>query len=380
MLTFIIDYIPLVFELVQPTGEFSYGDPQNLTSASGPIVSGSVQLANFLVQNQFIVAANTTNTPLASAGISGVFGLGFPFGNASQIVSQLVQRMIPKNTSPNGITDILLSMLPLEAPMLPRLSLSGQLDQPLFTMTLQRTLDEFGGNVGQLTIGDLPNNLSESSLTNVPVRLYSPDEGGIPGPSVNPSATFPLNWEVPLDAVLLNGEQVPLPSNLPGIYTALIDSGSNSLAGPEDVVSFIYSAIASSGSSSNDDIPEIDCSKPVNLTFVFGGRGFPVDSRDFLGFQKSSTVCKASTLKVAPAPTQGRLVSWVLGTPFFKSNLIAFYYGDLMQPSVDPPRIGFLSTVPENSNEAYASDIASASQAGQFFGKLPEITSKRFNG
>lgn len=53
--------------------------------------------------------------------------------------------------------------------------------------------------------------------------------------------------------------------------------------------------------------------------------------------------------------------------------MIAFRYGDLMQPSVDPPRIGFLSTVPGNAEEAYASDIASASQAGQFFGKIPSI-------
>lgn len=40
-----------------------------------------------------------------------------------------------------------------------------------------------------------------------------------------------------------------------------------------------------------------------------------------------------------------------------------------MQPSVDPPRIGFLSTVPDNADQAYASDIAIASSAGQIFGK-----------
>lgn len=124
-----------IFNQTKAVAQFPYGDPHNHTYASGPIVSGSVQLTDFLVQSQFIVAANATNTPLASEGISGVFGLGFPFGNASQITSQLVQRMIPSNTSPNGVTDILLSTLPLQGPMLPRLALSGQLDEPLFTVT-----------------------------------------------------------------------------------------------------------------------------------------------------------------------------------------------------------------------------------------------------
>lgn len=355
-----------IFNRTKAVAQYSYGDADNLAFTSGPIVSGAVLLADFLVENQFIVAANATNTSLASEGISGVFGLGFPFGNASPITNQLLQRMIPKNTSLNGVTDILLSILALDGPMLPRLTLSGQLDEPLFTITLQRTANELGGNVGELSIGELPGNLSDSSLTYLPVRLYSPDEGGIPGPSSNPSATYPLNWEVQLDSVWLNGQELPLPSNLPGIYTALIDSGSSSLAGPEDVVSSIYSAIASKDSS-NNGVPHIDCDTPINLTFVFGGKSFPVDSRDFLGLQQDPEACRASSLTVAPAPTQGRLASWVLGTPFFKSNLIAFRYGDLLQPSINPPQIGFLSTVPDNADQAYASDFANASSANQFF-------------
>lgn len=44
---------------------------------------------------------------------------------------------------------------------------------------------EIGGNVGQLTIGSLPDGVSESSLTWVPVRLYSSTEGGIAAPSTS---------------------------------------------------------------------------------------------------------------------------------------------------------------------------------------------------
>lgn len=45
-------------------------------------------------------------------------------------------------------------------------------------------------------------------------------------------------------------------------------------------------------------------------------------------------------------------------------NLIAFYYGDLAHPSNDPPRIGFLSTVPTTAASALSADIAGAVSTG----------------
>jgi hypothetical protein len=49
------------------------------------------------------------------------------------------------------------------------------------------------------------------------------------------------------------------------------------------------------------------------------------------------------------------------------SNLVAFYYGNLTNPSVDPPRIGFLSMVPDNANSIVQSDIAQAQANGGNF-------------
>ena len=57
----------------------------------------------------------------------------------------------------------------------------------MFQVTLQREAVEIGGNVGQLTIGALPDGVSNNSLTWVPVRLYTPAQGGLPGPSSNPN-------------------------------------------------------------------------------------------------------------------------------------------------------------------------------------------------
>lgn len=75
-------------------------------------------------------------------------------------------------------------------------------------MSFQRTTLELGGNVGQLTIGELPGNLSDSSLTYVPVRLYSPEEGGIPGPSSNPSEVR-LQSQKTLDKLIKRFPDIP---------------------------------------------------------------------------------------------------------------------------------------------------------------------------
>ena len=52
---------------------------------------------------------------------------------------------------------------------------------------MQRETVEVGGNVGQLTIGQLPDGVSNASLTWVPVRLYTEAQGGVAGPSASPN-------------------------------------------------------------------------------------------------------------------------------------------------------------------------------------------------
>lgn len=49
------------------------------------------------------------------------------------------------------------------------------------------------------------------------------------------------------------------------------------------------------------------------------------------------------------------------------SNLVAFYYGNLTNPSVDPPRIGFMSMVPDNADALLQNDIAQAKANGGNF-------------
>lgn len=53
------------------------------------------------------------------------------------------------------------------------------------------------------------------------------------------------------------------------------------------------------------------------------------------------------------------------------SNLVAFYYGNLTHPSVDPPRIGFLSMVPDNASSIVQSVVSQAQANGGIFGSMP---------
>jgi len=351
--------------------ELDYGDSTHPTSAVGTIGTTTVSLAGLSLDNQSVAAIDQTNTGLSDQGISGIFGIGFPNPLAGSVIygDTLAASLgsLSSNIQPTTeLTDAFISTLSTQGPFTSRLAANGQLSQPLFTVTLEREDVEVGGNLGQLTLGALPAGVNQNDITWVPVRLYSEDEGGLAGSSINTSEVFPVRWEVPLDKVTLNGQTLPAPSLGNISYTALIDSGTSFLAGPTTVVNTIYESISPDGASSfsSSDGPQIPCATPIHLSFFIGGKEFPVDPRDFLGFQPSTEACTAGLLQPTDDPAPTALMSWILGDPFMKSTLVVFYYGNLTHPSVDPPRMGFLSTVPSNADALLAADVAQASKSG----------------
>ena len=96
---------------------------------------------------------------------------------------------------------------------------------------------------------------------------------------------------------------------------------------------------------------------------------FPIDPRDLVTQNEAgdTTTCTSGNLVSTDAPTPGALFSWNLGDPFFKSTIVIFYYGNLTHPSVDPPRIGFVSTVPENADQLLQTAVEFAQQSGGEF-------------
>jgi len=237
------------------------------------------------------------------------------------------------------------------------MALSGLLSEPSFTVTLQRDALDIGGNIGMLSIGELPGTVKNDSLVWIPVRLYTTGQGGIPASPAAPNETYPISWEVPLTAVYLDGQQLPKSTLSTGVsLSALIDTGSSLIRGPSDVIAAIYTRI-----SHSSDLNSYPCATAHVLEFELGGRRFPVDPRDF-GWQAVENdiqTCNSSIVATDP-PSKGFLYAWSLGAPFLKSVLTSFYYGNLTHPSVDPPRVGFISTVPPNSEDLLTNAIKSA--------------------
>lgn len=214
-------------------------------------------------------------------------------------------------------------------PLFSRLISQGTFAKPMFATTLQRDTVDIGGNVGMLSIGELPAGIKEDSLTWIPLRAYSAKDGGLPPPPETPNEVYPLVWEIAVDDVWFDGNKLARStlSSSSIALSALIDTGSSLIRGPQDVVGQITSSLGGD---------TFDCATPHNLTFVISGEPFSVDPRDFVRqspieepFETaeaggSAAVTCISTLAVTDPPgTPGFLYSWSLGDPFLKSYVVS---------------------------------------------------------
>ncbi len=151
--------------------------------------------------------------------------------------------------------------------------------------------------------------------------------------------------------------------------SALIDTGNSLIRGPQDIVNNILRQVSPAFAADSTAAPTLPCDDGHTLAFQIGGKMFPTDPRDFVAQNQAgdATTCVANNLVSTDGPTSGRLFSWNLGDPFLRSNLVVFYYGNLTHPSVDPPRIGFLSLVPDNADELLDNAVDDARKDGGNF-------------
>ncbi|KAJ7038421.1 aspartic peptidase domain-containing protein [Mycena alexandri] len=366
-----------------------YGDSLTGTHAAGVIGSDTVTFAGISVNNQLFAAINDTDTTVLDTDSAGIFGLGFALNSviwnqvfaakftdskSSSARRSLPRRILSSNyatrffpdlsnlisgrkrtTSPAELTQAVLGSFPTEGPALTRMVTAKSLAAPVFTIALQRDTVDIGGNAGVLTLGELPNGLQPADLTWAPVRKYP---NALQAPVDSPKEQYPIAWEIFIDDVFLDGAVLPR-SNLSSSaiqLSGLVDTGNSLIRGPADVVDVIHARIGST----------FACSTPHTLAFSIGGKLFPVDPRDFINQASDNelTNCAPNVVQTdAPVEGQGYQYSWSLGDPFLKSVLATFYYGNITYPSVDPPCIGLMSTVPADAGTQLKSAIASAIKA-----------------
>jgi len=406
-------YPQKTFQSVGLEARLLYGDSRTGTQAFGLIGKDTVDLAGLTLQKQFFAAINNTNTSVEDTGSAGIFGLGFPvnsviwttvfiderktgipkreiedtqysrpnfpdlskiynpvarhlsrltFPNVGDLIGQFKSKHGARQTSTStSFSQAVAESYTRTAPLLSRLVATKGLTLPQFTITLQRDTVDVGGNVGLLSIGELPKGTTNDSLTWVPLRRYSVSEGGLPPPPDSPNEQYPIAWEVLVDDVFLDGVKLPRSALAPPTIelSALFDTGNSLLRGPADIVQLIQSKLGLT----------FPCNEPHTLSFQIGGKLFPVDPRDFATqkFVDSVSSCRANLVATDPPAVGSYLYSWSLGDPFLKSVLASFHYGNLTHPSHDPPSMGFLSTVPADaSNKLQAAVVAAQKNGGNF--------------
>lgn len=94
-------------------------------------------------------------------------------------------------------------------PFLSRLVALSQLSAPQVTITLQRDSVSIGGNLGEMSLGELPAGVTNDTLTWVGLRRYSPQDGGLSPPADSPGEVYPIAWEVAVDDVYFDGKKLP---------------------------------------------------------------------------------------------------------------------------------------------------------------------------
>ncbi|KXN87376.1 hypothetical protein AN958_08807 [Leucoagaricus sp. SymC.cos] len=325
-----------------------YSDSTTGTYAKGTVGLDTTTIAGIAMTDQAFSVINDTNNVAVQYNTAGIFGLGFPAGSKIQEsayypANELLAHPSHKSGPIDPTDDFLLSTY-THGPLLSCIMMTSALGLPMFTITLHRNTIDISG-YGQLTLRKLPDGINNSSLTWVPVWLYSPEEGDLCAPTFASNEVYSFCWEIDVDAVYLDGQQLPastVPTNAAIDSTrtsALIDmvcpclthicffdiraillQRNSLIRGPEDVVVQILKTVSPSYSTDDaSSLPVFSCRNAHTLTFQIGGKMFPIDPHDFIGqFEPNDvTTCVADHLVATESPHFGVLFRWSLGNPFF---------------------------------------------------------------
>ncbi|VDC02988.1 unnamed protein product [Peniophora sp. CBMAI 1063] len=300
------------FSNLSESFSISYGSG----SASGYLVSDTVQMAGFEVTSQTFGVCDTVESGLIDSPVSGLLGLAW------------------KGLSSSGAT-----------PFWEQLYESNVLDSPVMGFYLSRYL-----NVSQASSLESGGTFTLGALN---TSLYTGDV------DYQDLAQDDLYWTLSIANATVNDNTISISSGDTG---AVIDTGTTLIGGPSTEVANIYAQISGSEalSGSYDGYYSYPCDTSVSLAFSFGGPSWAVSSADFQLYENGDGTCigavfvyESSSSSEPSGPGSGgpfkrdtSSPAWIVGDSFLKNVYSVF--------RANPASVGFAQL----SAEALGSDGA----------------------
>lgn len=260
-------------------------------NVGGSLVSDTVQMAGFSVQNQPFGVVEEVQGDLLTSPISGLLGLAW------------------QTIAATG-----------KMPFWQTLVSSGAWTQPVMAFQLTRYINDTRAPTsapgGSFTMGF------------VNTSLYT---GDIDYQSIG---SIPSFWFLSLTGLTVQGQNISLTVGAPN---AAIDTGTTLVGGPPNVIQSMFAQIPGSqpGTGSWTNYYTYPCSTKVNVTMTFGGRTWPISPADFQLTQLSSSQCVGAFFSLNGTTGFGDSgnPTWVVGDTFLKNVFSVFRY--------NPPAVGF---------------------------------------
>ncbi|RPD73742.1 acid protease [Lentinus tigrinus ALCF2SS1-7] len=283
-----------------------YGQGQ----VAGNIAFAELQVGEYVIPSQaFINATTVTNMP---PGAQGILGMAFDNVQVAQTLQMAWGAEAADELGRAFITNV-------------------------FAMNASAP-NNFDVQLGRI---DGPNDVSTGTF------IISAHDAGYEDVTEAPKlpCVRPEHWSIVVDEMRINGEPFSFnKSSVSGVpqgkVIAILDTGFSLPPLPQAAVDAIYSKIPGAAFWTSPIINSwiIPCNSSTDLSFVFGGKEYPVHPLDLSlpqvfpildnGAEKNVTVCVATYQYLNLDPTQFAGFDLILGDAFLRSVYASFDYGD----------------------------------------------------
>ncbi|EIW76951.1 acid protease, partial [Coniophora puteana RWD-64-598 SS2] len=253
----------------------------------GSLVSDVVQMGDFSIPNQEfgVISFENQTGSLTSNSTQGLIGFSWPNGKTTPFWFTLVK--------------------------------AGQWDEPLMALHITRFSNVSGASDaepgGSLTLGYTNSSLYTGAIEYHNLTTYPP-------------------WVIDLTEITVQGQSVAVPAG--SSANAMIDSGTELIYGPANVVANVYANIPGSQLIQSGGLQgyyQYPCDVSVDISLSFGGVSWPISSTHFRWLTDNPNPGQC-TGAFAPQSSD-QLTAWIIGDVFLKNVYAIFRY--------EPPAVGF---------------------------------------